>query len=174
MVRLLERCRAAAAQNNVELESERPFGHGGLDIEARNQPRPDAFIRYRVENRVKRKYGVARKVHLRDEPRQKRRPEQRKVDMRGAPGIGMIAPGIGAGLDAYETVAPLAVGHRAALAAKIRIERGGMLVAFVNIPARRVRLPYLDQGIRDRAAILIGHAPREDYALAQRLPRMLL
>src|SRR5262249_6345433 len=96
------------------------------------------------------------------------------MDVGGTPGIGMMAPGIGAGLDADETVAPLPIGHRAALAAKIRIEGSWVLVVFVNIPACRVRLPNLDEGIRDRAPLLIGHAARHDDALAEPLPQVLL
>src|SRR5262249_41157818 len=118
--------------------------------------------------------GIAREIHLCNEPRQKRRSEQGKVNMSGTPCVGMIAPRIGAGLDAHETIAPFLIGHSAAGACKIRIKGGRVLVLFMDIPAGGVRLPYLDEGIRDRAAILIGHAACDDDALAQGLPRMLL
>src|ERR1700730_2887338 len=90
-----------------------------------------------------------------------------------APGIVMVAPGIGAGFDGDEPVIALAVGLRAPGAGKIRIERRGMLVADMDIAAAGVGLPDLEQGIRYAAAVLIQHMAVHDDAFAERLALVL-
>src|SRR5207248_9583281 len=106
--------------------------------------------------------------HLRDQPGGKTRPEEREMDMVRPPRIVVIAPGIGAGLDRGEPVPALIVGIDPALATKVRIDRRVMLVRRVLIAAGGVGLPDLDDGARDRPAVLIGNAAVYDDALAER------
>jgi hypothetical protein len=79
----------------------------------------------------------------------------------------MVAPGIGAGLDGDEAVAALVVGHHAALAREVGIERRVVLVARMDVAAAGVGLPDLDQGTRHRAPVLVDDAAGDDDAFAQ-------
>src|ERR1700682_4022843 len=95
------------------------------------------------------------------------------MNMRGPPGVGMIAPRIGAGFHGDEFVATLGVGQRAAGAGEIRIERRRMLVAMMDITAGGVRLPDFHEGARYRTAVFVEHASRDDNPLALRLALVL-
>ena len=75
---------------------------------ARDQPLARLRVAHRVEDRVLREQRVAGEVHLRHQPLGERAPEQREVDVRGPPGVGVVAPRVGAGLDRDEPVAALA------------------------------------------------------------------
>ncbi len=48
-----------------------------------------------------------------------------------------------------------------------------MLVGAVRVAARGVRLPDLDQGLRNRLAVLVEHAAGDDDAFADRLALVL-
>src|SRR4051812_4362776 len=96
MARLLERGRLAATEHDVEAVAERPFRYGGLEIERGDQPGPRLLVRNRVEDRIEREERVARKIHLRHQPRQEGRAEEGEVDVRRPPGIRVVSPGIGA------------------------------------------------------------------------------
>jgi hypothetical protein len=61
------------------------------------------------------------------------------MDVRRPPGIVVVAPGIGAGLDGDELVVAVGIGAGAAAAVEIRIERRIVLVAGMMVAARRVR-----------------------------------
>src|SRR6187200_2099161 len=90
------------------------------------------------------------------------------MNVRRPPGVVVVAPGVLPRADGHETVIPLSVGERAAGAGKVRIERRIVLVGTVRVAARSVRLPDLDQGMRNRLAVLIEHAAGDDDALADR------
>src|SRR5205809_6945010 len=101
----LGRSLVAAAQHDAELVGERPVRHRDGEIEARDHPPARLLVRDGVEDRIVGHQWIAREIHLRDEPRQERAPEQGEMDVRRPPGIGMIAPWVGAGLDRDELVA---------------------------------------------------------------------
>src|SRR5688572_31211575 len=86
IVRLLERCRFAAAQNDVEAEPERPVRLRQLQVELRDEPSPGTLVGDRVEDRIEREERVAREVHLRDEPLREGATEHREVDVPRTPG----------------------------------------------------------------------------------------
>src|SRR5690348_7350157 len=90
------------------------------------------------------------------------------MEMVRPPGIVVIAPRIGAGLDRGEPIPPLIVGKDSALAAEVRIDRRVMLVRRMMIAAGGVRLPDLHNGARDRPAVLVGYAAMYDDAFAER------
>jgi hypothetical protein len=85
----------------------------------------------------------------------------------------VVAPWIGAGLDRNEAVAAFGVGHRAAAAMEIRVERRVVLVDPVRIAARAIRLPDFHQRIRDRPGVGIEDAAGDDDSLADRIARTL-
>ena len=99
--------------------------------------------------------------------------EHREMDVRRTPGVGVIAPGVGAGLDGDELVVALGVGLRAAGAGEIRIERRRMLVDDVDVAAAGVGLPDFDQRIGHAAAVLVEHMAVHDDAFAERLALVL-
>src|SRR3984893_7622533 len=95
----VQRRGVAASEDDVENIAKRPFRLGGCKIEAADQALPGRGVWDGVENRVEGEQRVAGEVHLRDEPRQKARPKKGKMNVGRAPGVVVIAPGIGAGLD---------------------------------------------------------------------------
>src|SRR4051795_4682062 len=99
--------------------------------------------------------------------------EHREMDVCGAPGVMMVAPGIGARLDRDKAIVTRGVAHGAAGARKVRIERSRMLVADVNVTAAGIGLPDLDQRVRHAATILVAHMAVHDDAFAERLAGVL-
>ncbi len=84
------------------------------------------------------------------------------------PGVHVVEPGIGAGLDGAEVVIAVRVGDRPAAAAEIRVERAEVDVLLVAVAARGVGLPDLDQRVGHRPAVFVEHAAVDDDALAHR------
>ena len=113
---------------------------------------------------------VTLEVHLRDEPLHPAIARDRVVDVRGAPVVDAVAPGIRAGLDRAVGVVAVLVGQHAAAAAEVRVERADVLVLLVAIAPARVGLPHLDQRILHRPAELVAHMAVHDDALAHRQP----
>src|SRR5689334_604962 len=93
--------------------------------------------------------------------------------MRRAPGVRVIAPGVGAGLDADEPVVALGVRYAAAGASEVGIKGRVVLVDCVAVAAGGVALPHLDQSVGHRAAVLAEYAAFHDDALSLRLARVL-
>jgi hypothetical protein len=114
-----------------------------------------------------------REIHLRHEARDEGMAEHRQMDMRGTPGVVVIAPGIGARLDGDETVVAGGIAHGAARAGEVRIERRRVLVADMDVAAAGIGLPDLDQRVRHAAAVLVAHMAMHDDALADRLAFVL-
>ena len=94
---------ARPAQHDVEPVRERPLrnGSGSRSNRAISRSRPPR-VRDRVVDRVERQQRIAREVHLGDEPLLEGLPEEREVDVRGSPGVRVVAPRIGARLDRDE------------------------------------------------------------------------
>src|SRR5437588_1127225 len=90
------------------------------------------------------------------------------MDVRGAPGILMVLPGIGAGPDRDEFIPTLVVRYHAPCPGKIWIERRVMLIVDVDVTSGGICLPDLDQRVRHRAAVLVEHPARDDDALPDR------
>src|SRR5207248_5484288 len=95
------------------------------------------------------------------------------MDMRRPPRVVMVAPRIGAGLYRDKPVVTLSIGLRAPSPGKVRIERGRVLVADVDIAAAGIGLPDLEQRIRHAAAVFVQHMAVHDDALAERLAFVL-
>src|SRR5271170_7551914 len=105
----LKRRALPSAHHDVEPESQRPAWLRAIHFKPRNHSLARAFIADGIENRIERKQRIAREIHLRNEPRRKRRPVERKMNMRGAPGVRMVLPRIRPGLDGDEAVVALCV-----------------------------------------------------------------
>src|SRR3546814_2123437 len=86
-------------------------------------------------DRVEREQRIAGEVHLRHQARRDAGAEQREVDVVGPPGIGVVAPGIGAGLHRIEAVDTLCVGDAASAAEEVGIERRVVLVRLMDVAA---------------------------------------
>src|SRR3981189_1392476 len=94
--------------------------------------------------------------------------EHREMDVGRTPGVVVITPGIGAGLDGDEAVVAFRVRLRAAGTGKIRIERRRMLVDDMYVTAAGIGLPQFDQRIPHAATAFVAHMPPPDDALAER------
>ena len=95
------------------------------------------------------------------------------MDVRRPPGVPVVAPRVGAGLDRREAVAAVAVGEAAAHAGEVRVERRRVLVALVDVAAGGVGLPDLDELVAHRPAVAVEHATGHDHPLAHRLAGVL-
>src|SRR5215469_1611391 len=163
----------AAAENNVELIAKRLLRFGGLPIELRDQASAGLFIGRAIENRIKTEQRIAGKIHLRDEARGEGGPEKRKVYVRRAPGVVVVAPGIFAGTDGDETIVTVCVGQCVAAASEIGVERRVVLIHFVLVTPCGVRLPNFHHGVRGGSPVFIENPPANDDALPKWFAAML-
>jgi len=85
----------------------------------------------------------------------------------------VIAPRVGAGLDGNEPVVAFAVALGASCAGEIRIERGRVLVADVNIAPAGIGLPDFNQRVGHAASVFVKHMAVHDDAFADRLAFVL-
>src|SRR3954452_15179515 len=85
----------------------------------------------------------------------------------------MVAPGVGPGLDRGEAVAAVVVGHAAPGAREVRVEWGRPVVPLVQVSARGVRLPDLDERVAQWLPIGVEQSTRHRDALAQWLTVVL-
>ena len=111
-------------------------------------------------------HRVALEIHLGDQPLREAMAEDREMDMRRAPVVDAVRPGIGAGLDGAEGVAAVLVGDGAAAAAEIRIERREIALLLVAVAAAGIGLPEFEQRAGNAHAALVEHAAIDDDALA--------
>src|SRR5713226_1100819 len=72
----LRRRSLAAVKNNVEAVPQRLIGNRAPPIKCRSQPVASLLIRSAIENWIVGNQRVSRKIHLRNQPRGERRPEQ--------------------------------------------------------------------------------------------------
>ena len=100
----------ASSQDDIPPISESPFGLGCFEVEVGDQTFTGGLIAYPVQNRVVRDKRISRKIHLRDEPRNKGGAEKGKVNMRRAPRVVVIPPRVGTGFDRRKRISPLVVG----------------------------------------------------------------
>ncbi len=145
-----------------------PTPAGVLQREAADQQRARLF-RHRLVDRVLPEQRVVREVHLRHQPLRERPAEEREVDVRGPPGVGVVPPRVRAGLDRRERVAAVRVGQRAPDPDEAGVERSRPLVAEVAVAARGVGLPDLQQRVRHRPAAAVADLPEHDDPLPDRL-----
>ena len=124
VMRHLERGGVAAAQHDVEAVRERPVGPGARrGRSAQIMPLARLLVAHRVEDRVGPNSGSPGKYICVTSRCVNARPKTREVDVRGPPGVGVVAPRVGAGLDRDERVAALGVGHAAPDAGEVRVQR---------------------------------------------------
>src|SRR5207237_5627132 len=121
-----------AAQHYVPAIAERPLRNRRVEVEPSRQQAAAALVRDRVEDWIVRNQRVAGEVHLRHEPAGERWPEQREVDVRRSPRVGVVAPGVRAWLDRDEPVAALPLRTAAARAAESYIREGKVVAATVT------------------------------------------
>lgn len=152
---------------------ERVTWRGVVHVESGNQAGAGVFVGNTVVNRVIRKKRIARKIHLGDQASEQSIAEEREMYVRGAPGVMVIGPRIGAGLDGNETVAAVVVGEHAAATSEIGIERGVVLIVLVQIAARGVGLPDFDERVAHRAAVFVDDAAADDDAFSERMTGVL-
>src|SRR5699024_469438 len=88
------------------------------------------------------------------------------MHVRWTPGVVVVFPGVWRRLDSGELVCSVITGDCAAHTREVWIDRSRMLVAFVNVPARSVGLPHLNELVAYRAAMTIEYASTNDDALA--------
>src|SRR5258705_8488157 len=69
----IRRCRVVPSENNIEDVAQSPFRLRCCQIETADHPLARLGVRHGIEDRVERKQGVARKVHLGDEARKEGR-----------------------------------------------------------------------------------------------------
>src|SRR5437764_14412322 len=94
----------SSPQHDVELIPQRPLRLRALEVEAGDKTFAGFLIGDRLKDRIKSEKRIAGKIHLGNQPGCERRPQQRKMDVCGPPGIGVVLPGIGARLDGYESI----------------------------------------------------------------------
>ena len=102
-------------------------------------------------------HWITLEIHLGDEALREGVAEDREVDVRRAPVIGAVGPGIGAGLNGAEAVEAVGIGERTAAAAEIGIKRGEIALSLVTVAATGIGLPHFDQRVGHRARVLIEH-----------------
>src|SRR4029077_11084795 len=98
------------------------------EFEPGDHPLAGLRVGHRIEDRVLAEERVAREVHLRDQPLGKGAAEEREVDVRWPPGVGVVPPGIRAWLDGDELVPSVRVGHAPPAAVEVWIEWSRMVV----------------------------------------------
>src|SRR5438094_691173 len=94
------------------------------------------------------------------------------MDVRRSPGVAMILPWIGAGLDRDEAIEAFGISQAAAGSAEVGVQGGGVLVILVKVAAGGIGLPDLNDRAPHRAAITVKHATRHDNAIADPVPRI--
>src|SRR5262249_27583463 len=164
-----ERCRGRAAEHDIPAPAQRPLRLGCLMVVARDQTLPRRRGRDSIEDRILEEQRVVGEIHLSHQPRYPAWAEQREVDVRRPPGVGMILPWIRARPDGQEAVHAVCVGQAAADAEEVWVERPRPAIALVDVAPGGVGLPDLDQRVWDGAALRVEHAPGYDNALADRL-----
>ena len=112
--------------------------------------------------------GIAGEEHLRDEPLGVGVAEEREVDVGRPPREGVVLPRVRAGLDRHEAIATLVIREHLALAEEVGIERRVVVVHWMRILARGVRLPHLDERAAHRPAAVVEHAADQHHLLAER------
>ena len=91
----------------------------------------------------------------------------------GPPGVAVVLPRVGPGLDRGERVGAVGVGEAAAHAGEVRVDRRRVLVALVDVAPARVGLPDLDELVPHRTAVAVEDPAGDHHPLADRLAAVL-
>src|SRR5918999_6093710 len=91
------------------------------------------------------------------------------MNMRRAPSVEMIQPGIRSWLNGKKPVFALVVGEATSGARKIAIKRRVMLINRMQVAPRGVGLPDFYQGIGHRTLVLVHHFANDNDTLAHGL-----
>ena len=91
----------------------------------------------------------------------------------GPPGVEVVLPRVGAGLDGGEAVGAVRAGDAAAHAGEVGVQRRRVLVALVDVAAGGVGLPDFHELAGHGAAVAVEHAAGDDDAFALRLAVVL-
>lgn len=97
-----------SAQDDVEFISEGKQRLRQFQIEVGNE-QFSRMCRARMKNGILAKQGIAREIHLRNQPLSKLMSEEREMNMRGSPSIVVIAPRIGTRFDGIKMIPSLLV-----------------------------------------------------------------
>src|SRR5215203_1755279 len=147
----LHRGRATSLEYDVKAVTQGPLRLGRLEVEAR----------------------VAGEVHLGDEPAPEGWTEEREVYVSRAPGVVMVAPRVGTGLERDEPVTAVVVGEAPARAGEVGVQRRRVPVALMNVAPGGVGLPDLDQAATHGPPVAVEHAPGNDNSLSEGLAPVL-
>src|SRR5580658_6151440 len=141
---VLGRCGVRPAQDQVEAIAERKLFFREVYIEAGEHAmfRP---VGDRLENRIVGQHRVAFEIHLGHESGYERRPEERKVDVRGAPGIRVIVPRVSPRFYCQKAVFSVFVRQYSPVPVEVGVEGSTEIVETMGVTAGRIRLPDLDQ-----------------------------
>lgn len=153
----LERVRAGPPQKHVEAVVERPLGRRRLRAELRHEAIPRFLVPGRVEIGSDSRSGLPGKYIEVTSRFVKARPKTEKW-MCGAATHSSGCARDGRRLDRREAISAVGVGKHAAQP-KLGSSGARMLVDLVRLPAGRVRLPDLDQGVADRATVAVDDPP---------------
>ncbi len=93
--------------------------------------------------------------------------------MRRTPGVQVVLPRVCAGFDGGEAVGAVVTGDATADAGEVRVQRGGVLIALVDVTSGGVGLPDLHELAGNRATVAIKYTACNDDALTLRLAVVL-
>src|SRR5213595_1478642 len=119
----LNRSGVRATKDDVEGVSQGKAGLRRVPIEGSDKPVAGGGVGDGFEDGVEWDERVSGEVHLRNEARGEGRAEHGEVDMRWPPGVGVVSPGVGAGMDGDEAVVSAGIGEAAPSAGEVRIQR---------------------------------------------------
>src|ERR1700739_2427678 len=148
----------------------RVFGLRHLVVVACDQSLTCNRIHDGLIDRVQPEQRVAGKIHLGDQTLGERSSKYREVNVRRAPGILMIPPGVGARPDGEEAIRSVRLGQATSHSGEVRINRRRMLVELVVVATGSIGLPDLDELARHRLTRRVEHPPGHDDALPDGLP----
>jgi hypothetical protein len=162
------------ADHDIKSEAEGVLTHGGFPVEIGDQAVTRFFIGSAIKNGIERQQRVAGKIHLGDKASGEGRTEHREVNMRGTPGVVMIAPRIRTGTNSDETEVAMFVGQGMTAPLEIGIERSIVLINAVTVAAGSVSLPDFNERVRNWATVFVEDASTYDNAFTERLTLILL
>src|SRR5271154_5129619 len=163
----------AATQDKIKPEAKSPFGLGYLQIKSGDQPLPGWFVGYRLKDGIICQERVAGKIHLCDQAGGECASEERKMDVGWTPGIVVVVPRVGAGLDRHKPITAVGIGQGSSGPGEIWIQRRGVIVLFVAITSGSVGLPDFQQSVRNWPATIVEDSPLHNDAFAERFTHVL-
>ncbi len=165
--------RLCRRQHDVPPVPQSPLRRAEAVIVPGDQPLPGGGVDDRLIDGVEREQWVVRKVHLCDEALRPGLSEDREMNVCRPPGVSMIVPGIGAGLDGLEPIGSVGVGEAPSHPCEVLVQGRWMRVPLVDVPACGIRLPDLNEPMWDWTALLVEDAAGDDDPFPQRLADVL-